>query len=721
MVKSTLPRNPVDRFNPWVYFFIFLLSNTLLSYSTFPLKIKVWVGFLGIVVPFVIATLTCPNPPARETPPYLQGTLQNIPNWIWVFPLFLGIFLRFYHLTALSNWPITDEGWVGFFGLHLMKHWDHSLLYGVSQMPAGYFWGLAAVFRLLGVSLFSLWLYPAVLSLLTLVFLALTARKLFDGSFAFGYFSLAALSFWPLYCGRLSHPGMLAFFWESLGLWLLTGFLKGKKTREQWGWAVCLGFCVGAGFYTFTCWWGIGALLATCVGVVGYRRKTGGFKPVLGFLAALMGTAAPIWFDMARQNYGRYMSNLFLFQDMASLEYGWKASLSYITMLFWGADPLGQCYRPVWGGFLNPLLASVFFVGLASLVSHRKKSWSQWLMGAVVICLLPGLTTTSVEMYRTLPVLPFILMICCLGLSMLFPWERSKHVVAGFGFFLLLSTALDACHLFGSYHRIWGTPNPECADFKSVENWRAFDPLKLQSQEQGPGILFTDFSLKTFDQTLPIAGYSFDALRNPDLPVGKVKWFAVLVNPHFVPFLQKRFPESRWNWLSQGLSRPDGGLSLGIIPISPDHLTDLDPWMKANGFFRRFTLEMIFQREKRPGQEIIQELLGFETTVQGDPFLESCLWEKVEFYYVLMGDIDGAIHSIQKGLALGYPNAFFYDQMGLLLWRKNDLKGARFYFQKALKCPTDLTPASQNLKALEEYSLKTSPRPLENRLNKDKD
>jgi hypothetical protein len=721
MVKSSFPKNLFNKFNPWIYFFIFLFSNTLLSYSSCPLKTKAWVGFLGIVVPFVMACLACFRPSSREKSPYLQETFKNMPNGVWVLSLFFGFFLRFYRLTTLSNWPIADEGWVGFFGVHIMKHWDDSIFYGISRMPAGYFWGLAAVFKLLGVSLFNLWLFPALLSLLTLVFLGLTARKLFSGSFAFGCFSLAALSFWPLYCGRFSHPGMLAFFWESLGLWLLAGFLKVKKTGGQWGWAVCLGLCVGAGFYTFTCWWSVALLLTTCVWVLGCQREGGGLKPVLGFSASLVVTAVPFWLGMVRQNYGHYTSDLFLFQNMESLKYGWKASLSYITMLFWGADPLGQCYRPVWGGFLNPLLASAFFLGLASLLPHWREMWSRWLVSAIVICLLPGLVTTSVEMYRTLPVLPFILITCCLGLSRLFSGGKSKNVLAGFGFFLLLSTALDAYHLLGPYQRIWGTPNPECADFKSVERWRAFGPLKLQSREQGPGILFTDFNLKTFDQTLLVACYSFDALRNPVLSVGKARWFAVLTNPHFAPFLQKRFPESRWSWLSQGLSRPDGGLSLGIIPISPDNQTDLDKWMKANLSFRRLTLEMIFQPEKRPGQEIIRELLDFEPLVQKDPFLESCLWEKVEFYNVLMGDIDGAVHSVQKGLALGHPNAFFYDQMGLLLWRKNDLKGARFYFQKALKCPTNLTPASQNLKELEEYSLRKSSQPLEYRSKKGRD
>ncbi len=688
----------------WFYFFIFLISNTLLAYAPITLGVKIGIGLVGILLPFLFLCFSVPQQLPAEKHPYRLEIFTSTPKWTLISVLALAFFLRFYHLTALSTWPITDEGWVGFFGIHLMKHWDGSLLYGISRMPPGYFWALAAVFKLCGVSLFNLWLLPAFLSFLSFVFLAMAARKLFGLSFGFLFFSLAALSFWPLYCGRLSHPGMMALFWESLCLWLLLGFLKIKEPEGRFGWAVGLGFCVGAGFYTFTSWWSVFLLLTAFVWIQGGRGGKSGLKDAFGFSAALLVTAGPFWVNLVREGYGHYVSSLFLFQNMASLNYGWKLALSNFTMLFWGADPLGQCYRPIMGGILNPFLASAFFIGLAWTIQCRKEAWSLWLMAALGICLIPGITTISVEMYRILPVLPFLLIVCCIGLLWLLSPSNPKHALPWFILFLIFSTAIDTYHLFGPYHQKWGVPNPECADFKSVERWRAFEKLQLQSKEQGPGILFTDFSPKTFDQTLAIAGFSFDVLRNPALPMDKVKWFAVLANPHFIPFLQKRLPQGQWSWLSQDLSRPDGGLSLGIIPITPGVKNVLQKWTAANLAFRKLTLEMIFQTEKMSGENIVQELEGLQPLAQGDPFLESCLWGKMEFYNVLMGDIDGAIHSIQEGLELGYPNAFFYDQMGLLLWKKNDLKAARHYFQKALKCPVNLTPASQNLKELDNVS-----------------
>ena len=701
MISTFFPsENFIPRSNRWIYFLIFLVSNTLLAYAPISMGVKIGIGILGLLLPFLFLCFFSSQQPSKNNHPYSLELFNSIPKLAWIFLLAFAFFLRFYNLTTLSGWPVTDEGWHGFFGLHLMKHWDTSLLYGISRMPLGYFWALAAVFKLFGVSFFSLWLLPAFLSALALIFLLMASKKSFGRSFGFLFSSLVALSFWPLYCGRLSQPGMMAFFWESVCLWILYGFLTPPKKQGKLGWAAGLGFCVGAGFYTFTSWWSVFLLLTVFVWVHRGPDKKNNLKETFGFLIALLLTAGPFWLNLIRESYGGYVSNLFLFQSMSSFEYGWRFALSNMTMLFWGAGPSGECYRPVFGGLLNPLLASAFFIGLAWIIRNWKEAWSRWLTFALGLGLLPGIMTTSVEMYRVLPVLPFLLIVCCLGLSWLFSEINPQQSFGWFVFFLFLSTAIDTYHLLGPYHQIWGTPNSECADFKSVERWRALKELQLQSKQQGPGIIFMDFVLKSFDQTLTIADYSFDALRNSDLSIDQAKWFAVLTNPNFVPFLQKRFPGSRWYWLSQDLSRLDGGLSLGIIMIAPENKKIVEKWIAANLVFRKLTLEMIFQSQKRSGESIIQELNGFEPLVQDDVFLESCLWGKMEFYNVVMGDIDAAIHSVQKGLVLGYPNAFFYDQMGLLLSKKNDLKGARFFFQKALKCQINLTPAAQNLKEL---------------------
>ena len=737
-----------------LFFLIFLAANSLISYSSFSLGAKVGIGFLGLLLPLGLALRKPTGPLARPGTP--GAILPPVPSWAWFLLGAAALFIRFFHLTSLSGWPVTDEGWHGFFGLHLMKHWDGSLLYGISWMPAGYFWALAVFFKAFGVSLASLWFLPALLSFLAFLFLSLAARNLFPPSFAFLLSCLAALTYGPFYCGRLSHPGVLAFAWEALCLWIFSGYWKAPRPGTRLCWAAGLGLGLGLGFYSFTSWWSVFALFTAFVLVRGWKQgallavvppfEKGGqgginrhkgnsgksnspffppfqrgrryvprklavenLKVMIGFLAALLLSAGPFWIGAWKLGGSDYFSDLFLFRNKASLSYGWKYALSNATMWFWGADPLGQCYRPVWGGILNPLLGSVFLLGLVGVIRGLKESANRWLVAALGLCLFPGLVSSSVEMYRVLPVLPFLLVVCGFGIVLLFSPDgkkrpaRSSNDAAAFGpaLFLALSLVLDSYHLFGPYHQQWGTPNPGCADFKSIERWRAFDELQTQAQAQGPGLLFTDFCLKTFDQTLTLAGYSFDAFRNPALAAEEIRWAAVLANPHFVPFLQKRFPGSRWTWLSQGLSRPDGGLSLGVVPLTPSNRKGMQNWISANQAFRKTTLEMIFQTGKRPAGEILGELSGLQPLVKGDPFLESCLWEKVEFHKVLEGDLPGAARALQKGLALGYPNAFFDEQMGLVLWRENRLREAKLYFQKALKFPVNLTPAAQNLVELE--------------------
>src|ERR1051325_9833898 len=85
--------------NPWVYFSVFLASNSLLSYFPLPLGAKIAVGLIGLLLPFLLALTTAPALSKPAPPPYRLEFLPAIPWWVWLGLGGLAVFARFYQFT----------------------------------------------------------------------------------------------------------------------------------------------------------------------------------------------------------------------------------------------------------------------------------------------------------------------------------------------------------------------------------------------------------------------------------------------------------------------------------------------------------------------------------------------------------------------------------------------------------------------------------------------
>ena len=680
-------------------------ANALLSFLPLPAWGAILLFLAGIVVPLAAFGR------GRDSEPFDAGSLlarEIFPKGrmiFWTGLFFCALFLRFFQLTNLSGWPNSDEAWHNFFAVNLMKHWQWNLLYGVTHMPPGYFWLSAFSFKLVGVSLAALWFLPALLSLLAWLGFTIAARTVFSNSTALVFSGLIGLTYWPLFQGRMSHPGILVSVWEALCCVLLAFLLAAR--RDAWRRALyfLLGLAVGAGFYTFTSWWSAAlvfsaAALVAAFHPAGHEKKVPGLAAFLLFLAGLSLASAAFLAAVMQGGYGSYFSTMFLFRDRSSFDYGWRISLSYLTLLFWGKDMDGHSCPP-WLVFLNPLWATVFFTGVLVILRSRNFRFGWFLLASIPLFLAPGLLSISVEPYRINPVMPSLFGVAAIGsLWLLNPLPVFKGRFL-FACAVLLGFAWDAFFLIGVYHQRCGRPLASIQELKSVERWRAFPILQAQAQREGPGVILTDFVVKPFDQSLNVPSYPFDWLRNPGLDRRKPSWLAVMFNPHFLPMLEKSFSPVLRNWLSQDLGATDGGLFLAVIPTGHFSPAQWERWLKANQAFRAMTLNMLYQVDKRGGDEILGELEAAYPLVKGDRFLECCYWQRAAFDHVLVGNIDAALEALQSGLKCAGPNAFFLDQMGLIYWKKGDRKRAGECFQKARDCPMNLTCARQNLDALE--------------------
>ncbi len=677
---------------PWAYFLVFLVSNILLSYFPLSPGAKLGVGFLGILFPFLLALRFLPAPEPAVL--FQKEFLPPLPAWVWVLLGACAVFVRFYKLTALSVWPFYDDGLWGWLAVRFNQQ-GLGLFPEGANFPAGYAWGLAFLFRWLKPSLFCLWFYPALLSALTVAAAAWCSQMFFSRSLSLLTTWLAAFSFWPLYVGRVGDQMVLVLLAEFLTFGLLGFYLKSPSSSSRNWRALALGAAAGTGFYVFISWATVAFLSGAAVLVDCLRRKPRSWTPLAIWAAGGVLLLAPLWRAGLGDAVRSYGSQVGFWSQRGDMGRQWDVSLSYLSAIFGGLDPSFHTYQPVWGGFLDPLLDSFLLLGFLELLKSGR--WAGWgWLAAALLFLLPGMATSTREPLRVLPVLPVLLFACGLGWRRLLAGLTPLRLVFMLWGLGLAFAGLDFYHLAVKYQGIWDSPASWIGYGKSMERYRAHALLQKMDSEQGPGLIFDGFVPGLCDQSLFVLEYPINAAQNPSLSLEKASWAAVLANVNYKPFLQKRFPQARAFALSGGLNRPDGGWMLWVAPVTPATRPDFEKWRAASHAY-----------EGCPYKDpwvLLPLLQKAEPAFEGDPFLQSCYWEKLSDLSFRVSGFKDSVDSLKylkTAIQKGYPAANLFWRLGSFYAQTGDGEDARWAFGKALHAPMDLTDAPRDLASLE--------------------
>lgn len=219
----------------------------------------------------------------------------------------------------------------------------------------------------------------------------------------------------------------------------------------------------------------------------------------------------------------------------------------------------------------------------------------------------------------------------------------------------------------------------------------------------GPGFIFTDFDFDCPNNTtLSVATYPFNAARNPLIAPDRVRWAAIFINANYRPFLEKRFPSSKWYWVGEGLGEKDGGYALAIIPMTPDNQGDIQRWGRAHELMQETNL-LWYSQCPVQWPDIFQSLQKVYPIASTDPFLESVYWEKTAAYYYKKVDFKDCTNAYLQALNHGYPSAGLFFKLADLLLALKDPQDAMIYFRYATRAPFDLTMASSGLYQLEHH------------------
>ncbi len=640
----------------------------------------------------------------------------------WIYPALYSLtlavllfFSRFYRLTALSSWPRHDESLCGALAIRLMSRWDWTLRQlGFLVTPLSN-WGMALFFQVLGPSLKSLWLYPALESSLAVGAGYLAARQFLNQRTSLVFAIFMAGSFWPAYAAKFALPLDAMLLMENLSFLALGVFLNHKGLAGRPALAALVGFLTGLVFYASLPCGLIAAVIsfamaARCLTAGGPRR--GGYLSLGCYAGVLAAALAPLFLDILARGMGNY--------NTSALATHWDAQQArvagaYLGSIFLSRPGAAGDYSPIGGAFLNPVLTLFFLAGLVKMWVSRKEPLFQGLGWCLLLALGPTFLTGSLEYFRTANAMPFALALGAIGADSIFeilaPPKRLWLCAL-----IALSLAWDGYRLLVLYPGEWSVPNSNWAEnYKSIRGWRAFGVLSYWEKNRGPGCYLGNLDTQTLDQSLAIATFPFNAAENGKYSLEDSGWVAVLTNLHYMPFLKTRFPECRIYSLDWEHKGRYGGDVLFVAPMSGPNRPVFLKWFALNQKLQESTDEIMDRYQSGPRNAILEELGRQEAYAQGDPFLESCLWEKIYTqlnYEVAWGEVPftanrpALAYALREALQKGYPAAHLWNELGNILWTAGRTAEAKQAFENALRAPLNLTKAAEHLRQLQ-----NAPRP----------
>ena len=706
---------PVILYQPWFYFSIFVATNLMLSYCSFGLETKLWVGILGWAVPFGLGLVTLSAAKPEKLELHKQEVLPSIPRWVWWSLALSAIFIRLYIL--LNNaWPLPDDALTALPSVELSKSWEWHFCFTVGQLPPLFNWILALFFKIFVPSLFSMRLYLFSLSTFALIFIYTAANQFFSKSLAFLLFIFCAFGFWPLYGSRFCINNQLLLLIELLAMGSLARFLRAPSSAGLPKQASLLGFWTSLGFWTGISW----PLSALMIGAAVFNKLKSqlfgrNLKPFLLFLIPLLLSALLYYFLSFQEGNGQHVRDLLSLSPSENWVKRLNDSLSNWTALFWGCNPQNS-YGPIWGGMLNPVEGGLFFVGILDLIRNRHSAFSKWILTSFFLFMIPGTITQAFEMFRNSLVIPILIVVCALGTQTLLISLPFQKRLATLAVLILSFASLNIIHLEKTFEPKGDQAGP--SHFTEGQTLRqAYEILREVEGREGQGLILQDLLPNFENQTLGIATYSFNPANNPKLNPSLARWVAVIENTNYKSFLAKRFPLGQGYEIGPDPFWNDGGLMLWVIPIGDSNRPDFLHWLELDQQLHNITRETYFDNSRKHQPEIFNHLLSLENHLQGDPFLESVFFEHVFYYRRVDAPESELLTWVQKALENGYPLPHLLVREGVYLQKTGHPQAAREAFKKALQAPFNSPSAKENLRILDLLEKNIPEKPQGNNLN----
>ena len=706
--KNIIHRQSIWKYHPVSYFLVFLFCNTLLSYFKLSLFSKILIGLIGLILPLVMVFVSSNNHSLTEKEMFEKSVFKPLGLWVWILLIGLGILARFYHLVSLPVWPMWDDSYISFISIKQMQNWSWQLSLSNEGLPPFFFWLEAFFFKLVSPSQFTLWFFATGLSILVFLAGLWVSLIYFSSSLAFVFSLILGLSFWPLFLGKFPTLDGFFPFWEIILIGIFVCFLRHVGKPKEKFFAFGLGLCAGAGFYI----WVVAvipviilsALLLWLFAIQGSIK----LRSLLCFIFSVVLLFMPLAPEVFGNVFHGHVADHLVFEkSWGSVEQQLRISFSYLGAPLWGTfDKSYFNFGPLWGGYFNPILGSLFLLGWIEIYLLRQKTVFWWFIVFFVVCFIPALISNTVEMMRILTLFPFCVFLAALGVQALIRRVLKKTLVLLLSLCLILSLGLDAYHLLGPYHQ-WATPNKYMDGSKSPEHFRAFQVLEKLKAEKGIGLVFSDFYYDFFDQSLFVTTYDFNPVVNPTLDISKCSWAAALMAAGDRKDFLRHFPKAIFYDLSLGLKEEGSEMFLAVFDISSEDLKVLKFWVQAHQQISNLYTLYPFHARNPDYENVLFQLRNMYEQNLSDPFLRDCLMEKMIFTACQSSNPhDGILlcefnsNKAHYSPLLDKKFANFFHKLALSYIKVGDEKQARKMMLKAAVLDPQY-PLSRNLALME--------------------
>ncbi len=654
---------------------VLMVGQFLLSFPDMDPQIQKWILWFGVFLPLGFLTAffrsaTLPKDPWDDH--CLKGREKF--NWILGLGLFMvAVVLRFSGLTTLSVWPMADEGMYSYWAIRGAREGEFRFFYIYSQLPPLLTWVQSLFMKVFTPSLFSLWLYPALLSILAVPAGWWAARRFLPERSAWIAGAVMALEFWPVYAGRFCHQGPMVLLAYCLLLGVLGEWRVATRQRAIWGWALATGFLLGGGFYIFFPWALGAAPVAWAVAWVGWRsRRERGLSSVAMALVALA-VLAPILLSWWKGEVGQYA--VLVLQPAPGEGPVWirrfQMAWDHLQAILWnkGTGPY-YAYKAAWGGLVDPLSGVLLLLGLVRSLKYIFLDRVKWIFLAVAMIFAPAFLVSCPEMFRFIQLIPFTVLWIVSGIltvSSFFPRRNALLVV---GVLLGALFCINAYHLAVPYHRFWSSQQYSGQfSMKNFEHYQAYRILKRIADENGPGYVLTSMSQDAYDQSLLIATYPFNVTWNKRINPDSAGWVALPVPRDVAEDAARGLLGARTYVLRWG--NPQNGEWLLWVPLNLANQARMRKWIEAERQMSRMIPPIMENRTGRQYREsrVMQE--GIYAAFRGDRLLETLYWDRASFLAYSDLDIKAHLQAAQMIFERGYDTPYRRENLQLLKkWEK---------------------------------------------------
>jgi uncharacterized membrane protein len=371
---------------------------------------------------------------ATEPPAGAAPHRSTLAWWVLLLVAFgLGCFYRFHQLGVIGDtvapWGVWfDEAQNGLVAQRILNDPSYRPVFigDLSQLPALFFYVFAVFIKLFGANIVAIRLVPTVSGLLTLVFIYLLARELFDLPIAVLSTFFLAIMRWHVNFSRFGMHGIFMPLFMTATFYFLVRALKGKGFLNF----IAAGIMVGIGlqgYYSFLLVPGVvGLFLLHYVlfqRVIPWRRLLVGVV-AFGLAAAIVYSPVALYALRHPQQFNQRLGTVSITRDRTPrqvVDVLWRTTARHLLMFNSSGDGNGRHNLP--GAPMVDTYTGVLFVlGIGYALWRWRHSGYFLLLAWMAIIIQGGIWSLEFEApqgYRTVGLTPAVAMLAAVPLSLL--------------------------------------------------------------------------------------------------------------------------------------------------------------------------------------------------------------------------------------------------------------------------------------------------------------